>query len=139
MCFIMILLQVADFLKWRHKSYFEHFQTLALLFYNSSGHYFSAYKISKSKSKRLKNESGNKKYAKNHFLQIRWVILMGNFKTSTIESIGFKILQWHHCNEFQLTERLFFFFFFILRLLLFTHFGESPMCEIIFHPIFWHN
>ena len=20
-----------------------------------------------------------------------------------------------------------------------THFGESPMCEIIFHPIFWHN
>ena len=26
-----------------------------------------------------------------------------------------------------------------LRLLLLTHFGESPMCEIIFHPIFWHN
>merc|ERR1711892_359472 len=29
--------------------------------------------------------------------------------------------------------------FFPLRLLLLTHFGESPMCEIIFHPIFWHN
>ena len=29
--------------------------------------------------------------------------------------------------------------FFFLRLLLLTHFGESPMCEIIFHPIFWHN
>ena len=27
----------------------------------------------------------------------------------------------------------------LLRLLLLTHFGESPMCEIIFHPIFWHN
>ena len=26
-----------------------------------------------------------------------------------------------------------------LRLLLLTHFGECPMCEIIFHPIFWHN
>ena len=30
-------------------------------------------------------------------------------------------------------------FFFFLRRLLLTHFGESPMCEIIFHPIFWHN
>ena len=29
--------------------------------------------------------------------------------------------------------------FSLLRLLLLTHFGESPMCEIIFHPIFWHN
>ena len=29
--------------------------------------------------------------------------------------------------------------FFSLCLLLLTHFGESPMCEIIFHPIFWHN
>ena len=28
---------------------------------------------------------------------------------------------------------------FLLRFLLLTHFGESPMCEIIFHPIFWHN
>ena len=28
-------------------------------------------------------------------------------------------------------------FFFLLRFLLLTHFGESPMCEIIFHPIFW--
>ena len=53
----------------------EHFQTLALLFYNSSGHYLSAYKISKSKSKRLKNESGNKKYTKNHYFQFLWVIL----------------------------------------------------------------
>ena len=33
----------------------------------------------------------------------------------------------------------FFLSFFFLRLLLLTHFGESPMCEIIFHPIFWHN
>ena len=29
--------------------------------------------------------------------------------------------------------------FFSLRLLLLTHFEETPMCEIIFHPIFWHN
>ena len=29
--------------------------------------------------------------------------------------------------------------FFSLRLLLLTHFRETPMCEIIFHPIFWHN
>ena len=28
---------------------------------------------------------------------------------------------------------------FSLRLLLLTHFGEPPTCEIIFHPIFWHN
>ena len=33
----------------------------------------------------------------------------------------------------------FFFFLLLLRLLLFTHFGEFPVCEIIFHPIFWHN
>ena len=32
-----------------------------------------------------------------------------------------------------------FFFFFLLRLLLFTHFGESPMRENLFPPIFWHN
>ena len=32
-----------------------------------------------------------------------------------------------------------FFLFLFLRLLLLTHFGESPMCEIIVHPIFWHN
>ena len=35
--------------------------------------------------------------------------------------------------------RFFFFFFFSLRLLLLTHFEETPMCEIICHPIFWHN
>ena len=28
---------------------------------------------------------------------------------------------------------------FFLRFLLLTHFGETPMCQIIFHPIFWHN
>ena len=31
------------------------------------------------------------------------------------------------------------FFFFFLRLLLFTHFGESPVRENLFPPIFWHN
>ena len=31
-----------------------------------------------------------------------------------------------------------FFFFFSLRLLLLTHFGESPVCENLFPPIFWH-
>ena len=30
-------------------------------------------------------------------------------------------------------------FFFSLRLLLFTHFGESPVCENLFPQIFWHN
>ena len=34
---------------------------------------------------------------------------------------------------------LFFLFFFFLRLLLFTHFGESPVRENLFPPIFWHN
>ena len=29
--------------------------------------------------------------------------------------------------------------FFFLRLLLLTHFGETPVCEIISTPIFWHN
>ena len=33
----------------------------------------------------------------------------------------------------------FFFFFFFLRLLLFTHFGESPVRENLFPPIFWHK
>ena len=28
---------------------------------------------------------------------------------------------------------------FYLRLLLLTHFGDSPMCEIIVYQIFWHN
>ena len=27
----------------------------------------------------------------------------------------------------------------LLRLLLLTHFGESPVCENLFPPIFWHN
>ena len=31
------------------------------------------------------------------------------------------------------------FLFFSLRLLLFTHFRESPVCENLFPPIFWHN
>ena len=30
-------------------------------------------------------------------------------------------------------------FFFFLRLLLFTHFGESAVRENLFPPIFWHN
>ena len=34
---------------------------------------------------------------------------------------------------------LFFSLSLCLRLLLFTHFGETPVCEIIFAPIFWHN
>ena len=33
----------------------------------------------------------------------------------------------------------FFFFFLFLRILLFTHFGETPVAEILFPPIFWHN
>ena len=32
-----------------------------------------------------------------------------------------------------------FFIFRFLRLLLFTHFGESPVRENLFPPIFWHN
>ena len=32
-----------------------------------------------------------------------------------------------------------FFLFLLLRLLLFTHFGESPVRENLFPPIFWHN
>ena len=34
---------------------------------------------------------------------------------------------------------LFFLFFFLLHLLLFTHFGESPVTENLFPLIFWHN
>ena len=30
-------------------------------------------------------------------------------------------------------------FFFLLRLLLFTHFGETPVAENLFPPIFWQN
>ena len=37
------------------------------------------------------------------------------------------------------TYFLFSFFFLLLRLLLFTHFGESPVRENLFPPIFWHN
>ena len=33
----------------------------------------------------------------------------------------------------------FLFSFFLLRLLLFTHFGESPVRENLFSPIFWHS
>ena len=41
-----------------------------------------------------------------------------------------------HC--FHLLS-FFFLFFLFLRLLLFTHFGESPVRENLFPPIFWHN
>ena len=34
---------------------------------------------------------------------------------------------------------LLFLSFFFLRLLLLTHFGETPVCKIIPPPIFWHN
>ena len=44
-----------------------------------------------------------------------------------------------HCSVFLSFSLSFSLFFFFLRFLLLTHFGESPMCEIIFHPIFWHN
>ena len=40
--------------------------------------------------------------------------------------------------SFSLSSFLFFSSF-SLRLLLLTHFGESPMCENLFPPIFWHN
>ena len=36
-------------------------------------------------------------------------------------------------------QSLEYFFFFSLRLLLLTHFGETPVCENLFPPIFWHN
>ena len=32
-----------------------------------------------------------------------------------------------------------FFSFFLFRLLLLTHFGETPEAENLFPPIFWHN
>ena len=47
-----------------------------------------------------------------------------------------------HC--FHLLSSFFLFLllsssFFLLRLLLFTHFGESPVRGNLFSPIFWHN
>ena len=44
-----------------------------------------------------------------------------------------------HCFHLLFSFFLSFFFFFLLRLLLFTHFGESPVRENLFPPIFWHN
>ena len=40
---------------------------------------------------------------------------------------------------FLLLSFSFFFFLLFLRLLLFTHFKETPMTENLFPPIFWHN
>ena len=40
---------------------------------------------------------------------------------------------------FFLLFTFFFFLFLFLRLLLFTHFGETPVRENLFPPIFWHN
>ena len=42
------------------------------------------------------------------------------------------------CVAWPLLLPLFSLSFFFLRLLLLTHFGETPMREIIFHPIFKH-
>ena len=39
----------------------------------------------------------------------------------------------------KLGQAPFFSFFLLLRLLLFIHFGETPMADILFPPIFWHN
>ena len=38
-----------------------------------------------------------------------------------------------------LVPGVFTYFFLFLRLLLFTHFGETPEAENLFPPIFWHN
>ena len=48
---------------------------------------------------------------------------------------------WRTKRSWPLFSPTFFFFsfFFLLRLLLFTHFGESPVRENLFPPIFWHN
>ena len=44
-----------------------------------------------------------------------------------------------HCFHLLFSSSSFFLFLFLflLRLLLFTHFGESPVCEYLFPPIFW--
>ena len=48
-----------------------------------------------------------------------------------------------HCFHLLFSSFFFFFLLFLLflflRLLLFTHFGESPVRENLFPPIFWHN
>ena len=45
-----------------------------------------------------------------------------------------------HCFHLLFSFSFFFSpFFFFLRRLLFTHFGESPVRENLFPPIFWHN
>ena len=42
-----------------------------------------------------------------------------------------------YCTLYKWNEGPFFFLFFCLLLL--THFGESPVCENLFPPTFWHN
>ena len=46
---------------------------------------------------------------------------------------------WRTEAKLSIVFTYFFFFFFPLRLLLFTHFGASPVTENLFPPILWHN
>ena len=43
------------------------------------------------------------------------------------------------CVRHAIVRSSSFFFSFFLRFLLLTHFGESPVCENLFPPIFWNN
>ena len=70
-----------------------------------------------------------------HILQKRLIIL------HLAKAMASQTIFWPACAMHSLAIVITNFrsFFLFLRLLLLTHFGESPMCEIIFHPIFWHN
>ena len=72
-----------------------------------------------------------------HLSHLGWTnhkIGPGGFACATRGGVAMRTLA----IVFTIVQSFFLSFFFLLLLLL-THFGESPMCEIIFHPIFWHN
>ena len=67
------------------------------------------------------------------FFSLRLLLLTHFGETPVVENLVAQAACVRHaCLRAQLGHCYY-------RLLLLTHFGETSVCEIIFHPIFWHN
>ena len=63
---------------------------------------------------------------------VAWPLLLPSFSLSFF-------LSFFWPRRLACAMLAFFLSLFSLHLLLLTHFGESPVCEHLFPPIFWHN
>ena len=74
------------------------------------------------------------------FTMRSWPLLLPSFSLSFfLAQTALQCVAGHcYCHRSVSLSFLFFFPFFSLRLLLLNHFEESPVCENLFPPIFWH-